>query len=62
MICYIIYFLSIFTFNQFSSGGASAWLSLQDTETKLFYSNPNLTIAELDASVKHNMAIQNFKR
>ena len=36
-------------------------MKLQDAETKKLYSNPNLTLAELDASVKSNLAAKNWK-
>ena len=35
-------------------------MKLQDAETKKLYSNPNLTLAELDASVKSNLAAKNW--
>ena len=37
-------------------------MKLQDTETKNLYTNHNLTLAELDASVKSNFASKNWNR
>ena len=42
-----------------SSGAASMYLREQDAATKALYSNPDLTWAELDASVQANVAAGN---
>ena len=44
-----------------SSGAASMWLRGQDPETKALFSNPNLTLEELDAAVQEHVAKKNFR-
>ena len=44
-----------------SSGAASMWLRHQDAETKKLFTNPNVTLEELEAAVNQNVAAKNFK-
>jgi len=44
-----------------SSGAASMWLRHQDAETKKLFTNPDITLEELEAAVNQNVAAQNFK-
>ena len=44
-----------------SSGAASMWLRHQDVETKKLFTNPNVTLEELEAAVNQNVAAKNFK-
>ena len=43
-----------------SSGAASGWVKRQDAKTQAFYTNPNLTWEDLNASVQVNAAAKNF--
>merc|ERR1711936_1504152 len=43
-----------------SSGAASGWLKKQDAKTQAFYTNPDLTWEDLNASVQANVAAKNF--
>ena len=43
-----------------SSGVASGWVKRQDAKTQAFYTNPNLTWEDLNASVQANAAAKNF--
>ena len=43
-----------------SSGAASGWVKRQDAKTQAFYTNPNLTWEDLNASVQANAAAKNF--
>merc|ERR1711936_849009 len=43
-----------------SSGAANGWLKKQDAKTQAFYTNPNLTWEDLNASVQANVAAKNL--
>lgn len=43
-----------------SSGAASMWLREQDAGTKALFTNPQLTLPELDAAVEAQMKAENF--
>merc|ERR1712086_124728 len=44
-----------------SSGAASMWLRHQDAETKKLFTNPDVSLEELEAAVNQNVAAKNFK-
>ena len=44
-----------------SSGAASMWLRHQDAETKKLFTNPDITLEELEAAVNQNVTAKNFK-